>query len=328
MTPTFKALLLDKSTGQFEAKIQALSIADLPAGDVLVKVNYSNLNYKDALAVTNTAPVVRQFPLVPGIDLAGVVQSSRDDRFQPGDRVFATGWGLGEKYWGGFSQYARLKADWLMPLPDGLDEQQVMQIGTAGFTAMLCVQALEQQGVTPASGEILVTGATGGVGSQAIVLLASLGYRVVASTGRAAQLGDYLSRLGATRVLDRLKPSSRPLNQSQWAGVIDAVGGTTLATVLSQMNYGGSVTVCGLAGGSDLPTTVYPFILRGVRLLGIDSVMQPLPQRQVLWRRLAQMMPAECLMLLQSQVIGLEQVVAMAQKLLAGQTQGRTIVAL
>ncbi|MBE9031282.1 oxidoreductase [filamentous cyanobacterium LEGE 11480] len=324
---TFQALILNNPDELFAAELQSLPITALPEGEVLVQVGYSSLNYKDALAVTNMALVVRQFPIVPGIDLAGVVQESHDERFKPGDRVFATGWGLGEKYWGGFAQYARLKADWLMPLPDGLDEQQTMQIGTAGFTAMLCVMALEKQGVTPASGEILVTGATGGVGSYAIVLLAKLGYQVVAATGRAAQLGDYLKSLGAVRIITRLEPTKRPLAQPEWAGAIDCVGSQTLATVLSQIHYGGSVATCGLAGGGDLSTSVYPFILRGVNLLGIDSVMQPLSQRELAWSRLAALMTDDRWQVMQSRVVRLDQVLEISPQLLAGTSHGRTVVA-
>src|SRR5258708_6613697 len=275
----FKAVLIERDDRPYRATLTSLEEGRLPAGDVTVRVDYSTLNYKDALAITGKAPVVRQFPMVPGIDFAGSVEESENSSCRPGDRVLLNGWGVGEQHWGGLAQLARVKGDWLIPLPDAFTARQAMAIGTAGYTAMLCVIALERHGIRPESGEVLVTGAAGGVGSVAVAVLAKLGYRVAAATGRPA-LHDYLIGLGAATLIDRAALAAEPkraLDAERWAGAIDAVGGTTLATVLTQLKYGASVASCGLAGGNSLPTTVIPFLLRGVNLLRIDSVMCPKP---------------------------------------------------
>jgi acrylyl-CoA reductase (NADPH) len=293
----------------------------------LVAVAYSSLNYKDGLAVTGQGRVVRRYPLVPGIDLAGTVVESTSPAFKIGDQVIGMGWGLGESHWGGFAQLARLQADWLTPLPAGLTLQQAMVIGTAGFTAMLAVLALEQHNVSPAAGEVVVTGATGGLGSLAVAILARLGYQVAASTGRPGAR-PYLARLGATDIIQREmleQPPDRPMLSSRWAGAIDVVGGTTLASLLASLKPGGSVAACGLAGGSALQTTVFPFILRGVNLLGINAVYCPLPQRLVVWERLARDLPLELLPQL-SQVVPLADVPQLSRQILAGQIRGRVVV--
>ena len=288
----FKAIVLNRSGDQFAAQIRSLTndelAANTPATDVGVAVEYSTVNYKDALALTDKGPVVRRWPMVAGIDAAGSVTDSADPRFAPGQRVVLNGWGVGEQYWGGLAQRARFKSDWLVPLPNGLSARQAMAIGTAGYTAMLCCQALRESGVDPSAGEILVSGASGGVGSLAIAILAGRGYRVVASTGKVAE-ADYLKALGAATVIDRAELSSpgKPLQKERWAGVVDAVGSHTLANACAQTRYGGTVTACGLAQGMDFPATVAPFILRGVRLLGIDSVQCPMPRRRAAWQALA-----------------------------------------
>jgi len=323
---TFKALLLEKNEQSVTATLKELAVNDLPEGDVLISVAYSTLNYKDGLAVTNRAPVVRQFPLVPGIDLAGIVEESTSAAYQPGDGVILTGWGVGEMYWGGLAQKARVHSDWLVPLPDGLSLQNAMALGTAGFTAMLAVLALEAHDITPDSGEVVVTGAAGGVGSVAIALLAKLGYTVVASTGRVDTATDYLMKLGASRVMGRFTPSKRALEKELWAGAVDTVGGETLAALTRQMVRWGSVAVCGMAGGGDLPATVYPFILRGVNLLGIDSVMSPFITRQIAWQRLTETMTPELLELITERVIGLVEVPAVSQDIMQGQVRGRVVV--
>ena len=289
MTDQFQALRLHKTDAGQEARFEDLTLDDLMDGEVVVRVEYSTVNYKDGLALTGRAPVVRVWPLIPGIDFAGVVESSSDARFQAGDRVVLNGWGVGETHHGGYAQKARVKADWLVRLPDGLSSAQAMAIGTAGYTAMLCVLGLERQGVRPDAGEILVTGAAGGVGSVAIALLSRLGYRVVASSRRAESEAAYLTGLGAAEVMDAaaLQAPGRPLARERWAGAVDCVGSHTLANVLSQVRYGGVVTACGLAQGMDLPGSVAPFILRGAILAGIDSVMRPTPDRVEAWGRLA-----------------------------------------
>ncbi|MFG0762269.1 MDR family oxidoreductase [Aeromonas media] len=325
----FKALLLDNQDGKTTATLTQLAESQLPEGEVRVAVSYSSLNYKDGLAITGKGKIVRQWPLVPGIDFAGTVLESADGRYQPGDKVVLTGWGVGEGHWGGMAEQARVKADWLVPLPAGLDERQAMCIGTAGLTAMLCVLALEEAGVTPASGEILVTGAAGGVGSTAVALLAALGYQVAALTGRPEEQGAMLTALGASRIVPRseLLEPAKALEKQLWAGAVDTVGSQVLAKLLAQMNYGGAVAACGLAGGFDLPTSVMPFILRNVRLQGVDSVMCPLARRQLAWQRLARDLPASFFAQAVTE-IGLEQVVEAAEAITQGRVAGRTLIKL
>lgn len=327
MSDTFKALLAEQKDGATQVAIREVNLADLPAGEVLVKVAYSSLNYKDGLAVTGQGKVIRKFPLVPGIDLAGTVVESTSPDYQAGDEVVLTGWGVGESHWGGFAQMARLKAEWLAPLPAGLNLQQAMGIGTAGFTAMQCVLALEEHGLTPADQrEVVVTGAAGGVGSIAVAILAKLGYNVVASTGRAV-LHDYLRQLGAKQIIDRsvLAKPGKPLESERWAGAVDTVGGDTLAALLPGLVSNGSVAACGNAAGFTLNTTVFPFILRGVNLLGINSVMAPRPRRLVIWERLAGDLPKEALQAM-VQVAPLADVPELSQQILKGQIRGRVVV--
>ena len=322
----FKALLLEKDDAGFRAGQTMLDESRLPDGDVLVQPAYSTLNYKDGLALTNKSPVVRLWPMVPGIDGAGTVLESSHPNWQPGDAFIHNGWGVGETHWGCLAERARLKGDWLVKLPAAFTPRQAMAIGTAGYTAMLCVLALEQHGLQPDAGEVLVTGATGGVGSVAVAVLARLGFRVIAATGKTAE-ADYLQRLGAASVIDRaeLAAPGKPLQKERWAAVVDAVGSHTLANALAQTRYGGVVAACGLAQGHDLPGTVMPFILRGVTLAGIDSVMAPRARREAAWARLARDLdPA----LLESMVeeVPLEGAVAAAQRLMAGQVRGRIVV--
>jgi acrylyl-CoA reductase (NADPH) len=327
MTETFKALLLEESDGAVAPSIRDLSTDDLPAGNVTVAVEYSDLNYKDGLVVNNLGRLVREFPHVPGIDFAGTVESSDSQDFVSGDRVVLTGWRVGEIHWGGYAQKARVDAGWLVPLPEGLSTQQAMAVGTAGFTAMLAVDALEAHGLTPDDGEVLVTGAAGGVGSVAVAILAKRGYTVAASTGRAA-LADYLHVLGATTIVDRAEftdTKPRPLERERWAGCVDTVGSSTLAMVLAQMKYGGSVAACGLAGGNDLPTTVIPFLLRGVNLLGIDSVMQPAANRARIWKRIADDLPLDRLAQM-TEIRPLADVPQIAGEILKGAVRGRVVV--
>jgi acrylyl-CoA reductase (NADPH) len=327
---TFKAVVLTKANDQFAAQVRELSDEDLrentSEANVTVAVEYSTINYKDALALANKGPVVRKWPMVAGIDAAGTVLESTDARFAAGDRVVLNGWGVGEQYWGGLAQQARFKADFLVPLPAGLSARQAMAIGTAGYTAMLCCLALREQGVEPGHGEILVTGASGGVGSIAISILAGWGYRVVASTGKAAEAA-YLTALGASAVIDRAELASpgKPLQKERWAGVVDAVGSHTLANACAQTRYGGTVTACGLAQGMDFPSTVAPFILRGVRLIGVDSVMCPLPRRLSAWQRLAADLDRSKLDAATTEV-GLAQAIDVAPALLAGKVRGRVVV--
>lgn len=325
----FKALILNQQDNTTQAHVGDIDSSQLPDGDVTVAVDYSSLNYKDGLAITGAGKIIRQFPMVPGIDFAGTVITSSDSRYQAGDPVVLTGWGVGENHWGGMAQQARVKADWLVPLPAGLNAEQAMVIGTAGLTAMLCIQALEDAGITPESGEILVTGASGGVGSVAVTLLAKLGYRIAAVTGRASQNGDLLRQLGATSIIDRseLEEAAKPLEKQRWAGAVDTVGSKVLAKVLTQMDYNGAVAACGLAGGFDLPTTVMPFILRNVRLLGIDSVYCPFEKRQQAWQRLSELLP-DSFYQQAGQTISLEQVPEFAQAIIKGQVTGRTLVKL
>jgi acrylyl-CoA reductase (NADPH) len=322
----FKAILLNKSDAGFEANLATLDDAQLPEGDVTVRVEYSTINYKDGLAITNKSPVVRKWPMVPGIDLAGVVETASSSAFKPGERVVLNGWGVGEGHWGGLAQRARLKGDWLIPVPAKLSTRQAMAIGTAGYTAMLCVLALERHGVKPDQGEVLVTGAAGGVGSVAIALLAARGFKVVASTRRMSET-DYLKGLGAHELLDAATMSSagRPLAKERWAGVIDSVGSHTLANACAAMKYRGVVAACGLAQGMDFPATVAPFILRGVTLVGIDSVMAPRAERLTAWSRLATDLDAAKLDAITTE-IGLAEALDAGADIVAGKVRGRLIV--
>ncbi|WP_192036986.1 MDR family oxidoreductase [Halomonas sp. YLGW01] len=322
----FKAILIEKDEAGYRAGLTELDEAQLPEGEVTVRVEYSTLNYKDALAITGKGPVVRRFPMVPGIDLAGTVETSDSPRFAAGDRVLLNGWGVGEGHWGGLAQKARLKSDWLIPLPEAFSSKQAMAIGTAGYTAMLSVMALERHGLTPASGPVLVTGANGGVGSFSIALLAALGYEVMASTGRPEE-ADYLKRLGASEILDRaeLTEKGKPLAKERWAGAIDSAGSYTLANVCAGTRYGGVVAACGLAQGMDFPSTVAPFILRGVTLAGIDSVMRPREDRLAAWKRLAETLDTAMLEEIAHE-IGLEEAIDTAGQLIEGKVRGRTVV--
>lgn len=322
----FKALLLSEIGGKTTAQIHQLEVSDLPEGEVLVDVAYSSLNYKDGLAVTGTGKIIRSFPMVPGIDFAGTVAESASDKFKPGDEVILTGWGVGERYWGGFAQKARVKADWLVPMPKGLDAKKAMIIGTAGFTAMLCVMTLEEAGLKPDSGKVLVTGAAGGVGSVSVQLLSQRGYHVVAVTGRP-ESQDYLAALGAKEFIPRavMARPTRPLEAQTWAGAVDVVGGEMLARILAEMEYGGTVAACGLAGGHELNTTVMPFILRNVSLRGVDSVSCPQERRTLAWERLTAELPESAYDTLGC-AIALEEVPQAAQDIIAGRIQGRMLV--
>jgi acrylyl-CoA reductase (NADPH) len=324
----FKALVVNKDAdGKVSAALQDLEDSALPAGDVTVAVEYSTINYKDGLVLNGLGNLVKTYPHVPGIDFAGTVETSDHPAYAPGDKVILTGWRVGEIHWGGLAQKARVKGDWLVKCPEGLSSQQAMAVGTAGFTAMLAVMALQKQGVTPDQGEILVTGATGGVGSVAVAILAKLGYQVAALTGKASE-ADYLKGLGASTIVDRAdlaEENKRPLEAERWAGCIDAVGGVVLARALAQMKYGGSVAAIGLAGSANLPTTVIPFILRGVNLLGIDSVMAPLAKRQEAWARLVTDLPME---ILNAMVVPatLSQAAEMGGKIIKGAIRGRVVI--
>ncbi|MFO1088356.1 MAG: MDR family oxidoreductase [Hyphomicrobiales bacterium] len=324
---TFRAIVLDKGPdGKQQMRFADLTEADLMDGDVTVAVSHSTVNYKDGLAITGKAPIARRYPLIPGIDFAGKVTASSNPEFKPGDEVILNGWGVGEAHHGGYAKVARLKGDWLVKMPAGMDAAHAMAIGTAGYTAMLAVMSLEEQGVTPGSGEILVTGAAGGVGSVAIALLAKLGYTVVASTGRLSE-EPYLKSLGAASVIDRneFAGTPKPLARARWAGAVDSVGSVTLANVLSQMNTHGTVAACGLAQGMDLPTSVAPFILRGVRLIGVDSVLCPKPRRVEAWRRLTSELDRGKLDSMTRHVT-LDDVPAVATEILAGKVRGRVVV--
>jgi len=323
----FKAIVIDKNEEKgYHSTLTEVDEAQLPEGDVLVEVIYSTLNYKDGLAITGKGPVVRKFPMVPGVDLVGRVVESESARFKENDLVLLNGWGVGEVHWGGLAEKARLKSDWLIAMPKGLTPAQVMAAGTAGYTAMLCVQALEDKGVKPADGDVLVTGANGGVGGYSVKLLSRLGYQVVASTGRPEE-SDYLKALGATEIIDRqsLSEPGKPLQKERWAAVIDSVGSYTLANACAQTRYGGVVAACGLAQGMDFPATVAPFILRGVTLAGIDSVMRPLADRERAWKRLAELLVAEDFEAL-SHEISLDEVVQTAEELIDGKVRGRVLV--
>jgi acrylyl-CoA reductase (NADPH) len=323
---TFKAIRIDKAEKSTTAALVAFDEADLMEGDVTVRVEWSTLNYKDGLAVTGKAPVVRRFPMIAGIDFSGIVEHSSHPRWKAGDRVICNGWGLGETHLGAYAERARVKGDWLVRLPDGISARDAMAIGTAGYTAMLAVLALEQHGLTSAHGPVVVTGAAGGVGSVAIALLSKLGYHVIASTGRVSEAG-YLRDLGAAEVIDRNELSGPPkaLTKERWAGGIDSVGSTTLANLLSMTKYRGAIAACGLAAGMDLPTSVAPFILRGVCLLGIDSVMCPLGLREIAWKRLGSDLESVKLAEITHE-IGLDEVIEAGAKILAGQVRGRIVV--
>lgn len=322
----FKAIVLEKTDAGVLAEVRELADDALPEGDVTIRVDYSTLNYKDGLAITGKAPVVRKYPMVPGIDLAGTVEASSHAGWKAGDRVVLNGWGVGEAHWGGLAQKARLRGDWLVPLPAAFTAQQAMAIGTAGYTAALCVLALERHGVTPAQGEILVTGASGGVGSVAIALLAKRGYTVVAATGRLQET-DYLKSLGAAEVIDRAQfaEAGKPLGKERWAGAVDALGSHTLANICATARYGATVAACGLAQGMDLPASVAPFILRGVTLAGIDSVMAPLPARLAAWQRLASDLDPALLGEI-GRTVGLAEAIPEARRLMEGTVRGRVVV--
>jgi acrylyl-CoA reductase (NADPH) len=323
----FKAILLREQDRKVSSAIETLTQDRLPEGDVLVRVSHSTLNYKDGMVLNGIGRLVKSYPHVPGVDFVGVVEQSDNLLWQPGDAVILTGWRVGELRWGGYAQYARAKAEWLVRLPDGMPASRAMAIGTAGFTAMLAVMALERHGLTPGDGDVLVTGAAGGVGGVAVALLAGLGYRVVAATGRP-ETHDYLKGLGAADFVDRAElaqPVTKPLQAERWAAAIDSVGSTTLATLLTQLKYRGAAAACGLAAGADLPASVIPFLLRGVNLIGIDSVLSPLPERTEAWRRLAlELDPA--LIDGMTETIGLGDLADYADRILAGKTRGRVVV--
>lgn len=322
----FKGILIEKDESGYRAALKDIEEAQLPEGDVTVRVSHSTLNYKDGLAITGKVPVVRKFPMVPGIDLAGTVEHSEHPHYKVGDAVLLNGWGVGETHWGGLAQKARVKGNWLVPLPTAFTPQQAMSIGTAGYTAMLCVLALERQGVKPVDGEIVVTGAAGGVGSVAIAVLSQLGYTVVAVSGRPEE-ADYLQGLGAVEVLERAQFSApgKPMGKERWAGAVDVVGSHTLANVCATTKYRGVVTACGLAGGMDFPASVAPFILRGVTLVGVDSVMCPQADRLEAWQRLGRDLDLAKLGVI-SREIGLSEVVPVATQLLNGEVKGRVVV--
>ncbi|HEV2676003.1 MAG TPA: MDR family oxidoreductase [Aliidongia sp.] len=323
----FKALLLREQDRKVSSAIETLDTDQLSDGEVLVRISHSTLNYKDGMVLNGLGRLVRTYPHVPGVDFAGVVETSSSPDWRAGDPVILTGWRVGEWHWGGYAQYARVKAEWLVRLPEGMTAARAMAIGTAGFTSMLAVMALERQGLKPGDGDVLVTGAAGGVGSVAVALLARLGHRVIAATGRP-ETHDYLTGLGAAGFVDRAElaqPVTRPLQAERWAGAIDSVGSTTLATLLTQLKSRASAAACGLAGGNDLPASVIPFLLRGVNLLGIDSVLSPLPERQIAWRRLAaELDPALIDGMIET--IGLDQLPEYAHRILKGQVRGRIVV--
>ena len=322
----FKGILIEKDESGYRAGVKELDEAQLPEGNVTVRVSHSTLNYKDGLAITGKGPVVRKFPMIPGIDLVGVVEESTHPEYEAGDAVVLNGWGVGEVHWGGLAQKARLNGDWLVPLPPAFSPRQAMAIGTAGYTAMLCVMALERHGVKPEDGEILVTGAAGGVGSVAVAVLAKLGYSVVAATGRP-QDADYLESLGAKEVLERSQFSApgKPLGKERWAGAVDVAGSHVLANVCATTRYRGVVAACGLAAGMDFPVTVAPFILRGVTLVGIDSVMCPRADRLLAWQRLGTDLDIAKLGQI-SREVGLAQAISLADSVLKGEVRGRIVV--
>jgi acrylyl-CoA reductase (NADPH) len=326
MSENFQAIVIDKTAEGQKVEFRRLTDADLMAGDVTIAVEHSTVNYKDGLAITGKAPIIRRYPLIPGVDFSGTVMASAHKDFKPGDKVVLNGWSVGESHHGGYAARARVPGDWLVPIPEGFSTADAMAIGTAGFTAMLAVMALEEQGVKPADGDVVVTGAAGGVGSMATSLLAKLGYRVTASTGRLSE-ERYLKSLGAANVIDRNEFATpvKPLGKMRWAGVIDSVGSITLANLLSQTNYGGTVAACGLAQGSDLPTTVMPFILRGVKLVGIDSVHCPKPKRLAAWRLLASHLDKAKLAAMSTHV-KLADVPRIAADIVEGKVRGRIVV--
>lgn len=326
MTDTFRALVVSGDKHNQQVDVTQWSPDKLMDGDVTIRVEYSTLNYKDGLALTGKSPIIRSYPLIPGIDFAGTVETSAHGEFKPGDKVVLNGWGVGEKHHGGYAQLARVPGDWLVPLPHSLDPRRAMAIGTAGYTAMLCVLRLEAAGLSPGAGEVVVTGACGGVGGIAIALLARAGYTVVASTGRMTE-EEYLKSLGASRIMDRaeLSGEGRPLGKACWAGAVDTVGSRTLANVLSELNYGAAAAACGLAQGMDLPATMAPFILRNVGLLGVDSVMAPKALRMQAWERLAGDLDQEKLDAMTTE-IALGDLPSVAGEILAGRVRGRTVV--
>jgi acrylyl-CoA reductase (NADPH) len=324
--PVFNAIVLTQEGKTTRAVLRPVDEGELPAGDIDVRVEYSTINYKDALAITGRGAIVRKWPMVPGIDLAGTVEASRNPAWKPGDRIVVTGWGLGETHWGGLSQRARLDSRWLLGLPAGFTTRQAMAVGTAGFTAALCVRALQKHGVTPGGGEVLVTGAAGGVGSIAVAILGGLGYTVVASTGRPAE-AEYLKRLGAARIIDRaeLAAPGKPLQTERWAGVVDTVGSQTLANACAATRWNGAVAACGLAQGADFPATVMPFILRGVTLYGINSLQNPNEERRQAWALIAKHVD-EAKLAAMTQEIGLSDAIAFCPSVLEGRVRGRTVV--
>jgi acrylyl-CoA reductase (NADPH) len=325
---TFKALLAAQENGNFAISLQQLERSALPDGEVLVRVAYSSLNYKDGLAVCGKPGVIRNFPMVPGIDFAGVVEESKSSQFKPGDEVAVTGCGTSETFWGGYAQFARINAEYIVPVPKGLTLKQAMGVGTAGFTAMQCVMALEDHGLKPSGREVIVTGAAGGVGSASIAILAHLGHKVAACTGRGGELTEYLRKIGASEILDRAAlaaPSKRPLESERWAGAIDNVGGDTLTGLLRTMALGGSIASVGVAGGANFTATVYPFILRGVNVLGIDSLRLPNARRREIWQRVARDLPLPLLDgMIQVEPLG--KVPELGAQILAGQIRGRVVI--
>ncbi|MEM5502782.1 MDR family oxidoreductase [Ahrensia kielensis] len=327
MADTFKAIMVSRDEEKKQSvTIEDITLDDLMDGDVVVRVEATTVNYKDGLAITGKSPVVRRWPMIPGVDFSGTVVSSNHAKWKAGDKVILNGWGVGETHYGAYAQQARVNGDWLIALPKSMKPKDAMAIGTAGYTAMLCILALEKAGITPDSGPILVTGANGGVGSVSVSLLAKLGYRVIASTGRTSEEA-FLKNLGASEIIDRaeLSEPGRPLGKERWAGAIDSVGSTTLANVLSQTQYGGAVTACGLAQGMDLPTSVAPFILRGISLLGIDSVMAPIALREEAWARLSTDLDAEKLASIAT-TISFNEIIETATGILDGKVRGRVVV--